>query len=252
MAAPDFPSSTPGGDSSDGTPEWALTYGDMMSLILVFFIAMAAYSTMDVVKYRQLVGSVQSAFGARDRTPDDAQLSSSPSAGIASAAEESERREVEHALETAFSTPGGPIEVQHTAEGMRIRLEGRVLFPTGDAVLRDDAWPVLASLVPFFKAYPYRIWVEGHTDDIPIATLNYPSNWELSAARAGTVVRALIERGGLPARQLVAAGYADTRGIVPNRDDASRTRNRRVEFLLSRKLAQAAPLPSPIGAVGRP
>ena len=239
-------------DANDAAPEWALTYGDMMSLVLVFFIAMAAYSTMDVVKYRQLVGSVQTAFGARDRAPDTAQLSSAPSEGIASAGEETQRREVEHAIEERFGDPGGPMEVVQTGEGMRIRLQGRVLFETGQATLREEAWPILSQLAPYFRAYPYRIWVEGHTDDVPIETPIFPSNWELSAARAGTVVRTMIERGGVPSTKLVAAGYSDTHPITRSKDEAGRARNRRVEFLLSRKLAQAPLLDNPIASPTRP
>lgn len=235
-----LPGMDPGPSGAEGAPEWALTYGDMMSLILVFFIAMASYSTMDVVKYRSLVGSVQTAFGARDRSPDDAKLDSSLSEGIASAGEEHQRTEVEKELRDVLAgEANSPYTVVQTPEGMRIRLEGRVLFDTGKADLRAEAWPVLAKLAPFFARYPYRIWVEGHTDDVPIETPVYPSNWELSGARAGNVVRAFITQGGVPSGRLVAAGYADTRPILDNRDDASRQRNRRVEFLLTKRMAKA-------------
>lgn len=247
-----FTRPTKSSDGGDGAPEWALTYGDMMSLLLVFFIAMAAYSTMDVVKYRSLVGSIQTAFGARDRTPDEAQLSSSATEGIASAGEENERREVEANIEDQFGHGTSSFEVVRTAEGMRIRLEVKTLFEIGRADLKPEAWNVLAQLAPYFKQYPYRIWVEGHTDNVPIGTELFPSNWELSAARAGTVVRTLIERGAVPPEKLVAAGYADTRPVGTNGSEEGRAHNRRVEFLLSRKLAQAPVLentldrPSPL------
>jgi len=216
-----------------------VTYGDMMSLLLVFFIAMAAYSTMDVVKYRSLVGSIQEAFGTRDHAPGEPRLDSAPSEGIASAGAENERREIESTLEEQLRESGGPLQVLRTNDGMRLRLEGRIAFEPGETELREESWAHLAPIAPLLARYPYRIWVEGHTDDIPMASAVYPSNWELSAARAGGVVRALITRGKVPAGRLVALGYAETRPIASNGEESGRARNRRVEFLLSRPTSRA-------------
>jgi chemotaxis protein MotB len=209
-----------------------VTYGDLMSLLLVFFVLIASYSTLDVVKYRNLVGSVQTALGTRDRSLDDPQLDSAPTSGIASAAEERERRWVEREVEAKVQEIGGPLQMIHSKEGLRIRIEGQVLFETGRSELRADALPLLSKLAPPLRRYPYRILVEGHTDDVPIQTPLFPSNWELSAARAANVVRYLIGDGVRPGH-LTALGYADTRPVVPNHDETARSRNRRVEFLLS-------------------
>ncbi|MCA9726679.1 MAG: flagellar motor protein MotB [Candidatus Eisenbacteria bacterium] len=219
--------------TGEGAPDWAVTYGDLMSLLLVFFVLIASYSTLDVVKYRDLVGSVQTALGTRDRTLDNPQLDSSPTAGIASAAEERERRWVEREVEATVREIGGPLQMIHSREGLRIRIDGQVLFETGKSEIRPEAMPLLQRLAPPLRRYPYRVLVEGHTDDVPIQTALFPSNWELSAARAASVVRYLISQGEVRPDHLTALGYADTRPVAPNVDETTRARNRRVEFLLS-------------------
>lgn len=224
-----FPEATAG-----GTPEWAITFADMMTLLLTFFILMASYSNLDAVKYRALVGSLKQAFGTREPGGTDP-----AEAGVAPSEVAERNRAAREALESLAalareSGPAGPLSLHAVPDGMRLRVEGRMLFPVAEAELTAEAGPLLSRLAPILARYPYRIWVEGHTDNVPIQNTVYPSNWELSAARAGTVVRALATHGGVPASRLVAVGYADTNPVAPNTGDAERARNRRVEFLLSR------------------
>ena len=219
--------------TEEGAPAWAMTYGDLMSLLLVFFVLIASYSTLDVVKYRSLVGSVQSALGTRDRTLDAANLDSAPTQGIASAAEERERRWVEKEVEAIVHEVGGPLSMKATDQGLRLRIDGQLLFDPGKADLRKEALQVIGLLVPALERYPYEVQVEGHTDDVPISTPAFPSNWELSASRAARVVRYLRENSTLAGNQLVAIGYADTRPLRANDSEENRSFNRRVELLLA-------------------
>jgi chemotaxis protein MotB len=242
------------GAEGEGAPAWAITYGDLMSLLLVFFVLLASYSNVDAVKYRSLVGSLREAFGSRDRTLDDAHLDSSPTQGIASAGEEAERRWVEREVDALAQDLGGPLQMQKGTDGIRLRIEGQVLFDLGKAELRPEARDLLSKLSPILRRYPYSILVEGHTDDLPIHNSEFPSNWELSASRAANVVRYFIAEGGVPPARFAAIGYADTRPLVPNRDDRSRRINRRVEFLLSQPVPggggespRPTVIPSPIG-----
>lgn len=218
----------------EGAPDWALSWADMMTLIVVFFVLLASYSNLDVVKYRELTGSLQAALGARDRTLDDPQREGELTAGISSAAAERERRWVEREVESVVREIGGPLQMIHSSEGMRVRIDGKVLFETGQAELRPEAVAMLQRLAPPLRRYPYRLQIEGHTDDVPIATATYPSNWELSAARAANVVRFLIADAAIPPDRLSAVAYADTRPVFSNASEESRARNRRVEFLLSK------------------
>jgi len=224
-----YPSSRP----ESSAPPWAITYGDLMTILLVFFVLIAAYSSFDVVKYRSLVGSVQTALGTRDRSLDNPQLDSAPTQGIASAAEERERKWVEDEVEAVVADIGGPLQMLETSDGTRVRIEGEALFASGKSELLPQAKKLLDKLAPSLKRYPYEIMIEGHTDDRPIKTSAFPSNWELSSARAASVVRHLRSTTKMRARQLVAVGYADTRPLKENIDSESRAKNRRVEMLFS-------------------
>jgi chemotaxis protein MotB len=213
-----------------GPPEWAITFADMMTLILIFFIFMASYSNLDVIRYRKLLESVKEGFGGKATTAAALQDSLAQAKSGAQAAGDAEKALYDLAGKAG---PGGPFELVRTPAGVRLRVQEGVMFDLGKAELRPEARPFLHRLAPILARYPGTVWVEGHTDDLPIQNQSYPSNWELSAARAGSVVRALAAAGGLSVNHLVAVGYADTRPLAPNQDGASRKRNRRVEFLLS-------------------
>lgn len=232
-------------DEAQGAPEWALTYADLMTLLLVFFVAMVAYSKLDADKYRTMVGSFRSAFGTSER-PSDRPSNAIAPAEAARVRQEADRIAVEEDLAAlaARGGKGGPLQVIYSPEGVRVRIQERLLFGLGSAGLHPGADSLLLEMAPLLRRYPHPVQVEGHTDDLPIQTAVYPSNWELSAARAGAVVRLLVEEGGVPADRLAAVGYAETRPLAPNDVPEERAQNRRVEFLLTRP----APVPSPATA----
>ena len=127
---------------------------------------------------------------------------------------------------------GGRVELRRTEAGVRLRVADRLLFPSGEAGLRDDGRALLADLAPLLKDLRGRARVEGHTDDVPIETARYPSNWELSAARAIAVVKEL-KRAGVAGDRLAAVGYGPERPIGDNATAAGRARNRRVAIFLT-------------------
>jgi chemotaxis protein MotB len=122
------------------------------------------------------------------------------------------------------------VEVESTIRGVVLRVRDRALFDSGSADVRVGAESVLSAVLELSRDFPGALAVEGHTDDRPIRTALYPSNWELSAARAASVLRYLVE-GGLQANAVHIAGYADLRPLTANTDALSRARNRRVEFV---------------------
>ena len=134
---------------------------------------------------------------------------------------------------------GVAIQVQQNRVG--IEIGAAILFASGQAELSAEGRAVLTRLVPALAATPGELVVEGHTDAVPIASARYPSNWELSAARAAAVVRMLID-AGLPAQRLSAVGFADTRPLAEGTDAASLARNRRVTLTLQ---ADGAEMPRP-------
>jgi chemotaxis protein MotB len=122
------------------------------------------------------------------------------------------------------------VDVQVTPRGVAVNAKGGVMFPSGSADLGGEAFKILSHLTQVINSVKYNIAVEGHTDDVPISgTLAslYPTNWELSTARASSVVRYFIENG-VPANRLSAVGYADTQPVQPNDSEANRAVNRRV------------------------
>lgn len=131
------------------------------------------------------------------------------------------------------------VEVKVDGRGLVLRvLPDKVLFQSGEAVLRPAAATLLNPLARLLSKQPNSIRIEGHTDNVPIHTLQFPSNWELSTARATSVVRYLIKRG-VAANDLSAAGYADTKPLASNRTISGRARNRRIEIIVLRQNADS-------------
>lgn len=126
---------------------------------------------------------------------------------------------------------GGSIDVIKRKNGVSFRISNDVLFNSGDSVLEPKGFDELKKVVPFLLDSEYRITVTGHTDNIPISTARFPSNWELSSARAGSVVR-YFESQGVSSKRLVATGHADTRPLTDNDTAEGRSQNRRVELIL--------------------
>ena len=127
-------------------------------------------------------------------------------------------------------------------KAIRIILTGDVLFSSGQAILTGAAEDALSRLAPVLRRIPYMINVVGHTDSSPMYSTQFPSNWELSVARASSVARFLMDEMELPGRQFVVSGYAYYRPIRPNNSVANRARNRRVEIIISKEL------PDPVAA----
>ena len=124
------------------------------------------------------------------------------------------------------------IRAELISEGARIRLENRVLFDLGVAAINPEGLPVLDKVGNAVLSVPNRVRVEGHTDNIPINTYEFPSNWELSTARAVNVLKILINRYGIDPRRLSAAGYGESKSVAGNDTPENRAKNRRVEIVL--------------------
>ena len=117
--------------------------------------------------------------------------------------------------------------------GISATLKEQLLFETGQAEIKEGNHPLLKKLSSILKKTDCQIRVEGHTDDVPVHNERFPSNWELSVARAVTMVRYFVSRCGIPPDRLSAAGYADSKPLLPNVSDRNRDHNRRVEIILT-------------------
>lgn len=221
--------------NSEEEDGWLTTYLDTITLLLVMFVVMLALSG----------GPSDTPGGHSAQTSPGAQ-GSSTTAGLLSqdrgpAAISMGRPEP--GLQTRQPQPqpavddtllnglGDDIEVIREAGRIRFRISSEILFPSGGAGLQDSGYLALDPLIPVLMANDLHITVAGHTDDIPISNSIYPSNWELSSARAGSVIRYLVETG-IRAQRLTAVGYAATRPLQSNASSRGRAANRRVEISL--------------------
>lgn len=215
-----------------GLDVWIMTYGDMMSLLLVFFILIVSFSTIQETKFHDAAASLRGAFGLATLPPTTLRLPEL----AASRDEERRRREVvgeTRELEQTLLAAGldREVDVEVTPRGVAIRVNAPFLFGSGRADLRPEATGLLERLAGFLARFPQPVRVEGHTDSVPIRGGPFASNWELSAARAVAVARTFQAAGVAPAR-LSATGYGEYRPAADNNTAEGRERNRRVEILL--------------------
>jgi chemotaxis protein MotB len=223
-------------EEPDERDRWLISYADFITLLFAFFVVMYAISSVNEGKYRVFSESLGSAFGARGDagSPGQPQVIELPNL-LQRKRAESQRRERERlvrlaaSLETALAplARAGKVRVTRTPAGITVDIESSVLFNEGDAALQLEALEPLRQLAAVLKDDTHAIQVEGHTDATPITTPRFASNWELSAVRAGSVVR-LFAEGGVPAARMSVHGYADTRPVSSNDTAAGRARNRRV------------------------
>lgn len=222
------------------------SYGDMITLLLCFFIMLFAMSTLDAQKWKALSESIKESFGAEGATlPEEVEVPAEViTQEVVEVVEEQmsgkealeQLQELEKKIDQYIMEKGLESAIQTEIEevGLVIRMStDEILFELGSAELKPMAISFLDTISVILKETANQIWVEGHTDNIPIQPgFKYPSNWELSTARASSVVRHLIGSGGLPPERMRAAGYADTKPRFPNDSDEHRYLNRRVEIVI--------------------
>jgi chemotaxis protein MotB len=225
------------------TGSWMASYGDMITLLLCFFIMLFAMSTLDAQKWKVLSESIKESFGAEGTTlPEEMEVPAETITREAVVEEMSGKealeqlQELEKKIDQYIMEKGLESAIQTEIEeiGLVIRMStDEILFELGSAELKPKAISFLDTIAVILKETANQVWVEGHTDNIPIQPgFRYPSNWELSTARASSVVRHLIDKGGLPPERMRAAGYADTKPRFPNDSDEHRYLNRRVEIVI--------------------
>lgn len=212
---------------------WLLSWSDFVTLLLALFAAMYAGASVDLARAKLVAQSVGSALGSPagdHRQPQRIDASES-----ASSDGNSERiAKLTAALRAAMAGIDGSDQVRivHEAGAVGIDIDATLLFATAEARLASRAEAALSALSGVLVRWPCSILVEGHTDSLPIHTLQFGSNWELSAMRAAMVARRLSEQG-IANERLTASGRADTRPLASNDSPAGRAANRRVHLLVT-------------------
>ncbi len=240
---------------------WLVSYADFITLLFAFFVVMYSLSSVNEGKYRVLSDSLISAFKESPTSDRLVPLSGKPgeildgtgkpigkSVTQPHSADTPERKQAAARMKKVAKSvldamqpliKNGQVRVTQSPRGVTVEINASVLFNSGDAVLQTASTETLAAVADVLRGVENEIQVEGHTDNIPINSPAYPSNWELSSARAGSVVR-LFSEMGVPAERMVAIGYADNRPLDTNASPDGRARNRRVNVLILNEVGGAA------------
>ncbi|MGB5257049.1 MAG: flagellar motor protein MotB [Woeseiaceae bacterium] len=252
---------------SAGVPAWVMTFADLMTLLMCFFVLLLAFSEMDAAKFKQLSGSMKDAFGVQAeievRTipkgtsvvaqefspgrPDPTALPQVRQFTVDSNkntldALEREAREIEEAREHAKrlrlalkeELKKGDVSIQ--TEGMKviIHIMENASFDSGMADLRASFMPALKKIGDLIDSNSGEVTISGHTDNVPISNELFRSNWDLSSSRAVSVAHQLLQVSKITPENIIVTGHADTRPRAPNDSDENRAKNRRVDIAIVR------------------
>ncbi|ARU57556.1 flagellar motor protein MotD [Oleiphilus messinensis] len=243
-------------EEHDSKERWLVSYADFITLLFAFFVVMYSISSVNEGKYKVLSQTLEGVFNASQRsiTPievgDKVSYSSSQAEDnninpihIAPRGADSNVNtevntfqeitdKISSSLEVLISN--GLVTVNENDQWIEISLDSGILFQSGDAEPVDDAFPVIEKIARTLSGAENAILVEGFTDNVPIKTRKYPTNWELSSARAATVVR-MLQMEGVDPKRLAAIGYSEHQPIATNSSADGRRKNRRVVLLISRQ-----------------
>jgi chemotaxis protein MotB len=247
-----------------GAPAWMTTYGDLITLLLVFFVFLFSFSTIDAEKWQALLASLHGNVGVLEGGKTVSELPKVDDAALQDQIDEVVRQRTrrlqksEQANEQTLETEEvdefvrlfqvieqyleqnnihAEIEISPEHTEILVRFQEYVLFDTGNADIKPRAADILDIIAQVLLEHIDaidRIRVEGHTDNRPISTLLYPSNWELSADRAIKVVRFLQERHGIPGSKLAGKGFGEHQPIADNITEEGKAKNRRVDIQIAR------------------
>lgn len=269
-------------DEHENHERWLVSYADFITLLFAFFVVMYALSSVNEGKYRILSDSMVSAFrnapipssGITPYTTSTPPMARKPTIMVnkdkaQEAAKQKQREKMRNVAKDILEVMApliaeGKVRVLETSRGVTIEINDSILFSPGQALLQPALVKAMSAIAELLAASDFPITIEGHTDNVPIKTAQFPSNWELSAVRATTVLR-LFNDAGVAAERLTAIGYADTRPVEPNLLADGKARNRRVSILidsaipekgtevdLEAQAAKQAPTASPTASVAPP
>lgn len=231
-----------GGEETNST-RWLTTFNDLVTLLMVFFVLLFTMSSIDARKMQDFQYALQSGLGILEEgrmvnisvkttqpVEDMSHIGTQPE-GIKASPSEPLTGLLSDTLIKSLEADFG-IQIAQTHQGIRLSFEDEILFDFGKADINPAGAKMLDQIAKAIKKVPNSVRIEGHTDNIPIQTVRFPSNWELSVARAVNVVKYFAEVCKIEPHRLSAVGYGESRPVAANDTAANRMKNRRVEILL--------------------
>ncbi|ADM38918.1 flagellar motor protein MotB [Bacillus spizizenii] len=222
------------GKNSHSSSSWMVTFSDLITLILVFFILLFSMSQIDLQKFKAAVDSIQKEGGGLQ--PDQTSIEKKNTSPADAKKQEDQQDQLLKKVNTYIKD--NHLKAQMTAKrderGVVLVLQEAVLFDSGEAKVLKNAETLLHQIAVLLQTIPNDIQVEGHTDSRNISTYRYPSNWELSAARASGVIQYFTSKEKLPSKRFIAVGYADTKPVKDNKTNEHMKENRRVEIVIKK------------------
>ncbi|MCG0277333.1 MAG: OmpA family protein [Thermanaeromonas sp.] len=238
-------------EGHDNKERWLLTYSDLITLLMIFFVVMYAISDTNSKKLAALAHSLTQALigsppsgifqeSGSSIVPEMSGVLYVPQENAGSGSEQGEGAG-SHSLErvaqelgklVAASGLGQQIMISQEERGVVVRMAETVLFPKGSAELTPKARELITQVGKMLAPLPNYLRIEGHTDNLPVHNINFRTNWELAAARALTVLHVLVDESGISPERLSATSYGEFRPLVPNDSEANMARNRRVDIVI--------------------
>lgn len=226
-----------------GGSNWLCTFNDLVTLLMVFFVLIFTMGSGDSEKISEMRNSVLRGLGLLDSEGlgSSGLVKSTASVRRLTHQEKEDPSEISDEIKDYVADMNSTmpwIDASISKNGVTINLEGSVAFEPGIADINPRVFPALKGIGKLINKIPNAVRVEGHSDNIPISTPKFPSNWELSIARAVNVTKYLIEHANVSPLRLSAAGYGDSKPLIPNDTAKHRAKNRRVEIVLLREDAR--------------
>lgn len=221
------------GEDADGE-SWLISYLDMLTLLLTMFVVLLAFADHSPPEPPpEPLPKVQ-----KTQIPAESVTVNEMDVAIAAETTEAKQELMDPLGDQLLQALDSSVQMVQEKDRINLAINERILFTSGEAELRDSGLMVLKPLIAILKDTPHSMSISGHTDNVPIATELFPSNWELSSARAASVVR-YLQTQGIAAQRLRAIGYADTRPVSDNIDAEGRAANRRVEIVIHKSARES-------------
>ena len=249
-----------GEEEKENEERWLLTYADLITLLMAFFMIMYALSRVDKEKFKMIAQSLASVFPVSNaafvplpgvggqkgteptsvmRKPPEKPPEPPPTTPPGQPAEKTAMEKLADQFQQLVEAEGigGSVTVSASPSGRKlmVRLSESLLFEPGRAEIAPQALELIDKIAALIMAADKPVRVEGHTDNVPISTVQFHSNWELSTARASSVIRYMIDKFQFSPELLSASGYGEYRPVAPNDTPENRAKNRRVEFVITDK-----------------